>query len=138
MRSIKICDYMNRHPLKFKREMPIEEAVELLVAANQSGGPVVDDNKQVIGFLSEQDCLVKMLKDTYHNEQSATVEDCMSAQVLTVNMDMAVVDLAQSLGSDKPKVYPVVDYEQQLVGVISRTDVLRAIDLHHRDGHGKR
>jgi len=34
MRSIKICDYMNRYPLKFKRKMPIEDAVELLVAVS--------------------------------------------------------------------------------------------------------
>ena len=137
MRSIKVQEYMNRHPLKFTRKMPVEEAVSLLVAANQSGGPVVDENKQVIGFLSEQDCLRMMLKGTYHNEQSANVEDCMSSEVLTVNMDAAVVDLAQTLGSNKPKVYPVVDYEQQLVGVISRTDVLRAIDLYQRESHGK-
>ncbi|RUO22317.1 CBS domain-containing protein [Aliidiomarina iranensis] len=137
MRSIKIKDYMNRHPLKFTRKMPVEEAVALLVSANQSGGPVVDQNAQVIGFLSEQDCLQMMLKGTYHNEQSANVEDCMSAEVLTVNVDTAIVDLAQTLGSNKPKVYPVVDYEGQLVGVISRTDVLRAIDLYQRESHGK-
>lgn len=74
-----------------------------------------------------------MLEGTYHNEQSATVADCMSAQVLSVNMDMAIVDLAQQFGANRPKVYPVVDYQQKLVGVISRSQVLKAIHLHLKD-----
>ncbi|WP_194755561.1 CBS domain-containing protein [Aliidiomarina indica] len=135
MRSMKVQDYMNRHPVKFTRDMPVETAVAMLIAANQSGGPVVDDDKQVIGFLSEQDCLAMMLEGTYHKEQSATVADCMANEVLTVNSDMAILDLAQQLGHKRPKVYPVVDYAKQLVGVISRTDVLRAIDLHLRDSY---
>ncbi|TRW49830.1 CBS domain-containing protein [Aliidiomarina halalkaliphila] len=135
MRSMKVHDYMNRHPVKFTREMPVETAVAMLIAASQSGGPVVDDDKQVIGFLSEQDCLAMMLEGTYHKEQSATVADCMSNEVVTVNSDMAILDLAQELGNKRPKVYPVVDYAKQLVGVISRTDVLRAIDLHLRDSY---
>jgi len=36
---------------------------------------------------------------------------------------------------NKPKVYPVVDDQQNLIGIISRTDVLRAIDLHLRSGY---
>ncbi|RUO36580.1 CBS domain-containing protein [Aliidiomarina sanyensis] len=135
MRSVKVQDYMNRHPVKFTRSMPVETAVSMLVSANQSGGPVIDEHGAVIGFLSEQDCLAMMLEGTYHKEQSATVEDCMSAEVVTVNSDMAILDLAQQLGNQRPKVYPVVDYANQLVGVISRTDVLRAIDLHLRDSY---
>lgn len=138
MRSMKVQDYMNRYPLKFKRTMPIEEAVAMLVSTQQTGGPVVDAQGHVVGFLSEQDCLASMLKDTYHKEQTATVEDCMHAEVLKVNGDMAILDLAQQLGNQKPKLYPVIDYGGSLIGVISRTDVLRAIDLHLKDSYRNR
>lgn len=133
MRSMKVADYMNRYPVIFKPHMPVEEAVEKLLYASQTGGPVVEGKRTVVGFLSEQDCLQMMLEGVYHNEQSATVADCMHTEVLTVNSDMAIVDLAQNLGSQKPKLYPVVNYTRELVGVISRTDILRAIDLHLRD-----
>ncbi|MCH8500349.1 MAG: CBS domain-containing protein [Aliidiomarina sp.] len=138
MRSMKVADYMNRYPLQFTRSMPIEEAVALLVQAQQTGGPVVDEHGTVIGFLSEQDCLAAMLKDTYHKEQTANVEDCMHGDVLTVNSDMAILDLAQQLGNQKPKLYPVLNYAGTLVGVISRTDILRAIDLHLKDSYQNR
>lgn len=135
LRSLKVSDYMSRHPAILTPQMPIEEAVAKLIKADLTGGPVIDDAKRVIGFLSEQDCLAMMLEGTYHKEQSANVADCMSSEVLTVNGDMAILDLAQLFGSNRPKVYPVVDYNNRLIGVISRTQVLKAIDLHLKDSY---
>lgn len=135
LRSMKVADYMSRHPAVLKPEMPIEHAVANLIEASSIGGPVVDDTQRVVGFLSEQDCLAMMLDGTYHQEQAATVADCMSAEVLTVNLDMAVLDLAQLFGSNRPKVYPVVDYNDRLVGVVSRTQILKAIHLHFNDSY---
>lgn len=137
IRSLKVGDYMNRHPAVLTLKMPIEEAVDKLVKANLIGGPVVDENNHVVGFLSEQDCLAMMLEGTYHQEQSATVEDCMSHGALTLNIDTAIVDLAQQFGSNRPKVYPVVDHTNRLVGVVTRTHVLRAITLYLQDSYVK-
>lgn len=135
MHSLKVVDYMNHHPVSFKSDMSIEVAVEVLLQSNQRGGPVIDDHHHLLGFLSEQDCLAAMLRDTYHNEQSATVADCMyQGQVVTVNADTSITDLAQQMTRPQPKIYPVLDNEQQVIGVITRTDVLRAIDLHQKDG----
>lgn len=137
LRSLKVGDYMSRHPAVLTANMPIEEAVERLLRANLAGGPVVDAKKQVIGFLSEQDCLAHMLEGTYHKERSATVADCMNTEVVIVNSDTAILDLAQRFGSNRPKIYPVVDYENRLQGVISRTQVMIALDLHLRDSYHK-
>lgn len=135
LRSMKVGDYMSRHPAILTPGMPIEEAVTKLIDADLTGGPVIDDTKRVVGFLSEQDCLAMMLEGTYHKTQSATVADCMSSEVLTVNGDMAVLDLAQQFGSNRPKVYPVVDYNNRLIGVVSRTQILKAIHLQLKDSY---
>ncbi|CUS48915.1 CBS domain-containing protein [Idiomarinaceae bacterium HL-53] len=138
MRSLKVSEYMNRHPITFTPSMAIEDAVSRLLGAQQSGGPVINERRELIGFLSEQDCIMMMLEGTYHQEQSATVADCMSKHApVTVSDEMAIVDLAQQLGSGKPKLYPVVDEMNCLVGVINRTDILRAIDLHLQDAYAK-
>lgn len=120
---------MNRHPVTFTEEMSVEEAVNKLILAEQLGGPVINKEKKVIGFVSEQDCLSRMLSGTYHLQQSASVKDVMRTEVLTVKSYHGIVDLAQTMLQAKPKVYPVVDDDGYLLGVISRTDVLRAIDL---------
>lgn len=50
LRSLKVADYMSRHPAVLKPSMPIEEAVARLIDAQSIGGPVIDDLKQVVGF----------------------------------------------------------------------------------------
>lgn len=131
MHSLKVVDYMNRHPVSFKADMTIETAVEILLQSNQRGGPVCDEQNRLIGFLSEQDCLASILRDTYHNEQGATVADCMyQGDVVTVSADTSITDLAQQMIANQPKIYPVIDADKQVIGVITRSDVLRAIDVH--------
>lgn len=139
MQSLTVADYMNRHPVVFTATMSIEEAVERLLQSHQRGGPVVDSEQRVVGFLSEQDCLAAMLRDTYHNEQSANVGDCMfTGDVLMVPDHYSITDLAQSMQTNKPKIYPVVDSAGILVGIITRTDVLRAIDVHLQNHYRQR
>lgn len=136
MQSLQVVDYMNRHPLVFYASMSIEQAVDRLLQGKQTGGPVVDEQQRLIGFLSEQDCLAAMLRDTYHAEQSASVADCMySGEVVAVRNTMSVIDLAQQMGNQRPKVYPVVDEHGLLVGVITRADVLRAINFQLQDSY---
>ncbi|MGQ4275789.1 CBS domain-containing protein [Pseudidiomarina sp. E22-M8] len=140
MESMKVADFMNRRPAVFTAKTPIEVAVERLLQTRQRGGPVVDDERRVIGFLSEQDCLATMLRDTYHKEMSANVGDCMfKGEVLSVYANDSITDIAQRMDAKKPKVYPVLDDDnRQLVGVISRTDVLGAIDSYFRDSYRRR
>lgn len=141
MNSVKVSDYMNRHPVVFKSEMTIAEAVGLFLKKPQLGGPVLDDEQKVIGFLSEQDCLSSMLQSTYLGESHSIVADKMRTDVLTVSPDESVLDIAKTMSGSKPKIYPVIDENHQLLGIISRHDVLGAIDVHlnanYKKGHAR-
>ncbi|WP_333607310.1 CBS domain-containing protein [Arsukibacterium sp.] len=137
MDLLKVADYMNRHPVTFSVEMPVEMAVDRLIKGHQTGGPVVDADKKIIGFLSEQDCLARMLMSTYHDQQSARVGDLMQTVVLTVKPYDGIIDLAQTMLHAKPKLYPVVDDDGYLQGIITRSDVLGAIDKELHSHYGK-
>jgi Mg/Co/Ni transporter MgtE len=141
MESIKISSFMNRRPVTFTANMHIAEAVEIFLRAKQMGGPVIDENNHVIGFLSEQDCLIKMLEATYLNEDHYIIGDIMHDKPLTVSPDASVLDLAQQMTHAKPKIYPIIDESNQLIGVISRSDVLKAIDdqlkAMYKQGHSR-
>lgn len=128
MDFLKVVDHLNRHPVTFTADMTLEAAVDRLSASGQIGGPVIDSKHQVIGFLSEQDCLSRMLVASYHDQMSAFVSDIMHKDVITVSPDTGIIELAQLMLQQKPKLYPVVDEARHLVGVISRSAVLRAID----------
>ena len=141
MQSIKVKDYMTHRAVTFTVRMTVPEASERLLIANQIGGPVLDEHKHVVGFLSEQDCLERMLEDTYQNESHYKVVDIMRTDVLSIHEDHSVLDLAQTMLTNKPKIYPVVDGDKLLVGVRTRSDILRAIDQHqdaiYQEGHGR-
>lgn len=127
MESIKVKDYMNKRPVTFTASMSLSRALEKMLSANQTGGPVVDDRNKVVGFLSEQDLIHKLLKAGYHCQDSNNVSDCMHSDVKAVLPEDSIIRLAEEMLPAKPKVYPVIDEDDRLVGVISRRDILRAI-----------
>ena len=126
MESLKIKDYMNIRPVTFNENMSLSAALDKLLTAKQIGGPVINEHKQVVGFISEQDMIHKLLKVGYHCQDSHTVSECMRVDVLTVSGDDTIIVLAETMTGQKPKIYPVVD-DGRLVGVITRRDVLTAI-----------
>lgn len=137
MESLHVKDYMNNYPVTFSPEMVVEEAALRFLKTKQIGGPVIDSNYQLIGFLSESDVLAKMIETIYHDQHIADVADLMRKDVLTVKPYDSVIELGQMMLKNKPKVYPVVDDDDILLGTISRNDVLRAIDTHLRSSYKK-
>ena len=129
MEQITIASYMNTRPVTFRVDDTVAHAVEKLLRANQIGGPVLDEEKKVIGWISEQDCLKKMIESSYHCESAALVEDMMRTDVLSLPLNASILDVGQQMLLQKPKAYPVVD-EGRLVGIITRRDILKAIDVH--------
>ncbi|MHB0777408.1 CBS domain-containing protein [Halomonas sp. WWR20] len=90
------------------------------------GIPVVDERDHLVGFISEQDVLAKVLDSAYHDSRPALVHELMRHEVLTVTADKSIVDLAQEMLGNKPKVYPVVN-NARLIGIVTRHDVLGAL-----------
>jgi predicted transcriptional regulator len=130
MESLQIKDYMNNYPVTFTEDMVVEEASLRFLKTKQIGGPVIDKNQKLVGFLSESDVMTKMLQTIYHNEHTSDVAALMRKDVLSVKPYDSVLELAQNMQANKPKVYPVVDDDGNLLGTICRNDVLQALDKH--------
>lgn len=135
MESLKVSDYMNPRPVTFSRDMTVALAVERLLQAHQTGGPVINEHRKLVGFLSEQDCLTKMLESSYYREQVARVAEIMRTEVLSIKPYMSIIELAQQMLHEKPKVYPVVDDDGYLLGSITRSQVLHAMDIQLHAGY---
>ncbi|GEM80531.1 CBS domain-containing protein [Vibrio superstes] len=126
MQSLKVKDYMSHQAVTFTPGMSLSAALEKVLHSTHVGGPVINEREEVVGFLSEQDLLDKLIKVSYHCQDTHIVSDCMYKEVLSVSPETSIIDLASMMQVGKPKVYPVID-NGKLVGIISRSDVLRAV-----------
>jgi len=126
-KSVLVKDYMARTLVTFKPETDVLDAVHVLVKHRIAGAPVVDDEGNLLGMLSEYDCMKVALDAGYHGTWGGPVREFMSDGVDTVDADMSIVDLAQVFINKKFRRFPVMQ-ETRLVGQISRRDVLRALE----------
>jgi len=130
LKSVLIKDYMATNLITFTAEMPISEAIKFLNSHKISGAPVVDAKGTLKGILSEKDCLKVALQSSYYEDWMAgSVAEYMTADVETVLDSASVVDLADKFIKSSLKRYPVLNENGALVGQISRSDVLRALEV---------
>lgn len=126
--DIKVEDHMTHDVLAFTEGQSIIEAMESLVKNRISGAPVVNEKNEVIGIISEGDCIKQFSECRYYNQplDNMNVENYMIKNVETIPPDMQLFDLANKFLSMKVRRFPVCE-DGKLVGLISQKDILRAV-----------
>ncbi|MEZ6930696.1 CBS domain-containing protein [Aeromonas sp. S16(2024)] len=124
---LQIRDHMSRPTHLLSPQLALAEALDRLHQADASGLPVLDDQKRLIGFLSEQDCIPSLLTGSYHCDSRTRVEDLMSRTPLFVSPDDSILDLARQMTGARPKVYPVLE-GGKVIGIINRRQVMQALN----------
>ncbi len=131
-KSCLVKDYMAKTLVTFKPNTDVLDAVHILVTKRIAGAPVVDDAGNLIGMLSELDCMKVALQAGYHGHFGGPVADFMSDGVQTVDGEMNIIDLAQEFVETTYRRFPVMR-NNRLIGQISRRDVLRALEFIAKD-----
>jgi len=124
---LKVSDYMTKNLITFKPEQSVEEVIETLINNKISGGPVVNENNELVGIISEGDCLKQISDSRYYNMPMAqdNVEKRMVKNVETIDGNMNVFDAANKFLESKRRRFPIVE-EGKLIGQISQKDILKA------------
>ncbi|MDH3614433.1 MAG: CBS domain-containing protein [Gammaproteobacteria bacterium] len=125
-KSALVRDYMAGRLVTFKPDMDVLDAIHELIQNRIAGAPVVNDQGELLGMLSELDCLKIALNAGYYGDWGGPVADFMTPDVETVDADMNIIDLAQKFLKCGFRRFPVLR-NNRLVGQISRRDVLRAL-----------
>jgi CBS domain-containing protein len=123
-----VKDYMSRPAVTVGPDMDILEAMKILLERRVSGVPVVDRLGNLVGMLSEKDCLSVALDSGYHGLGGGPVGEYMHSEVESVDVDASIFDVASRFLRQAYRRYPVLK-ENRLVGVISRRDVLKAVTV---------
>jgi CBS domain-containing protein len=120
-------NYMSGKLVTLSPDTDVLDAIHELLQHRIAGAPVVDDHGNLVGMLSEFDCMQVVLTAGYHGEPGGPVGDLMATDVKTVDAGMSIVDLAELFIETRYRRFPVLK-DNRLVGQISRRDVLRALD----------
>ena len=125
--QLKVSDYMTKSLITFRPEQSVEEVIESLINNKISGGPVVNENNELVGIISEGDCLKQISDSRYYNMPMAqdNVEKRMAKNVETIDGNMNVFDAANKFLESKRRRFPIVE-NGKLVGQISQKDILKA------------
>lgn len=125
--NIKVSDYMSTNLTTFRPDQSVLEVMTTLIKKKISGGPVINEKQELIGIISEGDCMKQISNSRYYNQpmEDVKVEDHMAKNVETIDGDMNVFDAADKFLSSRRRRFPIVK-EGKLVGLISQKDVLKA------------
>ena len=125
--NITVADYMTRKLITFTPDQSFMEVMEKLIKNRISGAPVVNENNELLGVISEGDCIKHISDSRYHNLPmlNATVGQNMAIDVETIDANMNVFDAARFFIERKHRRFPIVE-DGKLVGQISQMDVIKA------------
>ena len=141
-------DIMTTEVVTVTKDHTVNDVIKLLMDKNISGLPVVDESNHVIGIVTEGDLIYRSKKleipryftilDSYifldntkkMEEQirkmvGYRVEDIMTRDVVTVQIDDTVEDIATLMTRKNVNRVPVV-HGDKLVGIVTRRDIIRA------------
>jgi CBS domain-containing protein len=147
-----VADIMDREPVTVSPDADIRSVIEALQTNDLPGIPVVDEDRKVLGIITESDLVISdeesdfhlphyvnimggivFLESTKHFEErakkafAATAEQMMTADPFTVGPDEPAEHAAKLISEKHHNRLPVVDDEGRLVGVVTRVDVLAAL-----------
>ena len=123
-------DLMNRKVHTVTPEMSLEELIDFMLKHKISNTPVVekrDSKTYLVGFISEADALEHLSNEMFYSVRAPqhTVETCMKRHPMAITEDVDVFAIASLLVAHGYRHVPVVDENNQLLGVVSRRDVLK-------------
>jgi len=143
---MKIKDIMTKEVKTISPDMNAKEALRLLEQMEISGLPVVDQSGKLVGMFTEKDFLSYVLpgyiqtvgKFVYENNPKAArkkvaqladmqVAQLMRKDVVTVNEDAALCEVARIMLTQKARRVPVLDSAGKMVGIAARCDVVKAM-----------
>ncbi len=143
-----VADVMTPNPIAVTPDTVLKDAIQLMADNHVGGLPVINADNDLVGILSESDLMWQttgvdvptyiMLLDSViylknpteynqelHKALGQLVKDVMTNPVVTITLDKSLREAAHLMHDKKVRRLPVVDTEKQVVGILTRGDIVR-------------
>ena len=122
-----VSDYMTTKLITFKPDQPIADVMEILINNKISGGPVVNESNELLGIISEGNCIKHISESRYYNMpvDNDNVGKHMVTNVETIEGSLNIFEAAEQFLQSKRRRFPIVE-DGKLIGQISQKDILIA------------
>ncbi len=127
-------DIMQKSFVQLKESQVTAEAAQTLLDYKLPGAPVVNEAGELTGFISEKDCLHRVIKSRYLNTPSIPISEYMSTELVTVSPEDNLFYVVELFTRHPYHCYPVVE-NNTCVGLIYRHNCLKATMENYRRGY---
>ena len=124
--KIAVNDYMTNKIITVTPDTDISHAIKKLLDHKVTSLPVVDERGKLVGVFSEKDGMKVFVESAYNQSMAGKVGEYMTKDPHVVSADASLVDVATQFQQSPTRSFPVFQ-NGELVGMISRIDVLRAL-----------
>jgi CBS domain-containing protein len=135
--QLTVRDVMTDHPRTVLAETPLKEAARTMVRAGLGALPVIDEDRHVVGMVSEREVIRHLLTTQVFSgadvrgavapgTATKRVRDVMSRQVMCVAPEQPIAEVASLMSNKDVDRVPVVR-EGRLVGFLTRGDIVRKL-----------
>lgn len=124
--KISVADYMSKHPVTVNPDTDVAVALKTLLSHKVTSVPVLDKQGKLVGMFSEKDGMKIVLESAYNQSMAGKVHEFMSPQPIVVDAEESLIDVAEKFQATPIRSFPVFQ-NGEMVGMISRIDVLRAL-----------
>ncbi|MBN2183243.1 MAG: CBS domain-containing protein [Sedimentisphaerales bacterium] len=114
-------EIMTKDVISVTRETPIREAMELMLQHRISGLPVVDNQMNLLGIISEKD-VVGLLYDT-ESLETQKVRNFMTERAIHFDIDDSLIDICDFFSKNLFRRVPITS-DGKLVGIVSVPDII--------------
>jgi CBS domain-containing protein len=125
--SFEADDFMSDNPVTFTPDTDIFDAIHIFLHRKVSGATVLNEHNEVVGVISELDCLKAIINQGYYHEGGAgQVKDYMTTGELDyMDPHISIIDAAQTMLTKRHRRMPVIE-NGKFAGQISARSVLQA------------
>ena len=121
---MRVEHYMSHAPVTIRDDTEYWKASEIMQEKDLHHIPVINANEKVVGILTLRDLKIAAM---HFGEAPVEVSEVMHSPVVTVAPGEPLATAARQMVDHRIGGLPVVDADGQIVGVLTETDLLRAL-----------